>query len=74
MFKLMHYQTLWEVARIRYLPDRPKRVQVHLFTGATWEELQFAKEDKGVIIEDMIMDLLYDLPDDDDNGQRRTRV
>lgn len=53
---------LWDVARIRYLPDqRPERFEVHLFGGARWHDLLLsdAQDTGGIVIEEMSFDLLY---------------
>jgi hypothetical protein len=60
-------ETLWESARLRYLPDqRPERVRLRLFGGPGWDEIMFsgAEETGGIVIEDMKMELLYYMTDE----------
>ncbi len=55
-------EKLWEVARLRYLPEnRPKRFEVRLFGGASWQDLMMsdAEEVGGIVIEDMAIELTY---------------
>lgn len=61
-------ETLWESARLRYLPDqRPERAQLRLFGGPSWDEIMFsgAEETGGIVIEDMNMELLYYMTDEE---------
>ena len=59
-------ETLWEVARIRYLPGQQgETFQLRLFSGATVDELVrsgLGSEGSGIVLEDMSMDLLYYRP------------
>jgi hypothetical protein len=59
-------ETLWEVARIRYLPGQPgETFQLRLFSGATVDELvrsALGSEGSGIVLDDVSMDLLYYRP------------
>jgi hypothetical protein len=59
-------ETLWEVARIRYLPgQRGGTFQLRLFSGATVDELVrsgLGSEGSGIVLDDVSMDLLYYRP------------
>ena len=61
-------ESLWEVARLRYLPEqRPDRFKVRLFAGARWEDLMSTDAKDGrFVIEDVAIELLYYLPIEDD--------
>ena len=53
---------LWDVARIRYLPEqRPERIQIPLFQGPTWHDLMVSssQDTGGIVVEEMAMDLVY---------------
>jgi hypothetical protein len=56
-------ETLWEVARIRYLPkQRGETFQLPFFGGPTVDELiraALGPVSSGIVLEDMSMDLLY---------------
>jgi hypothetical protein len=57
-------EAMWDVARVRYVPEqRRDTFQVRLFGGASWTDLMLsdAEATGGVVIEDMAMDLLYNL-------------
>lgn len=55
-------ETLWETARLRYLPaQRPVRAQIRLFGGPSWEDIMTsdATDTGGIVIEDMAVGLIY---------------
>lgn len=53
--------TLWDVAKIRYLPDRPNRFEVHLFGGASWDDVMrsSAGDTGGIVVEELAWNLVY---------------
>lgn len=56
-------ETLWEVARLRYLPAlRPETFQVRLFAGASVDDLirsDLGPDGSGIVVEEMVFELLY---------------